>query len=330
MNQKKLSVIIPVYLAEKFILKCLRSIDDWIDTEKVEVICVDDGSPDTSGIICDQFSAEYPYVRVIHQKNKGVAGARNTGLQYAEGEYIAWIDPDDYFENDWCRTILEYLGEGVDCILFDYRRFIEVNNQFIECKLGLPRHVSNQKLIYELSCDYKILSFLQNKVIKRSFFEKNKFDEEDRVLEDYHILTLIAPSLKNIRYISKSIFVYVQREHSLTYSMDLDKMNKAVEIAKNRYLHFKKMNYDVSLTGYANMCISFCYLPNANNINYGKAYSHCYNFLFNHFKELMSNNQFKTKFKIALILLKFLPQTFCVRIWVKTKQIRNSLINLKG
>ena len=81
MNQKKLSVIIPVYLAEKFILKCLRSIDDWIDTEKVEVICVDDGSPDTSGIICDQFSAEYPYVIEIHLKKKILTKARNTVLQ---------------------------------------------------------------------------------------------------------------------------------------------------------------------------------------------------------------------------------------------------------
>lgn len=96
MNTTLLSIIIPVYNVEPYINKCLDSLIHCIDSNQAEIICIDDGSTDQSGKICDVYQEKYTNIKVIHQKNQGVAAARNTGLSHAKGEYIAWVDSDDY------------------------------------------------------------------------------------------------------------------------------------------------------------------------------------------------------------------------------------------
>lgn len=90
-----ISIICPVYNAQKFIKKCLNSIvqqtfKDW------ELILVDDGSPDDSGVICDEYAATDERIKVIHKKNGGVSSARQSGLEAASGEYVIHVDPDDW------------------------------------------------------------------------------------------------------------------------------------------------------------------------------------------------------------------------------------------
>ena len=96
----KYSLIIPVYQVKEYIVECLESIFCQIPAE-VQVILVDDGSTDGSGEICDEYARKYPQIEVIHQENKGVAAARNAGLAAAKGEYLLWVDPDDWVSADW-------------------------------------------------------------------------------------------------------------------------------------------------------------------------------------------------------------------------------------
>lgn len=116
---KLLSVIIPVYNVEKYITKCLRSIlSENVETlEMVEVIVVDDGSTDRSGTIADAFARRYPCMRVIHQKNAGVAAARNTGIRSARGRWLYLADSDDWLETggirDICREVRKSPGADV-------------------------------------------------------------------------------------------------------------------------------------------------------------------------------------------------------------------------
>lgn len=120
MNQPKISIISPVYNAEKYIHKCVDSImaqtfTDW------ELILVDDGSPDTSGAICDQYASQDSRIRVIHKQNGGVSAARQTGLDAAQGEYVIHADPDDWVE----PTMLEELYvkakvEDADMVICDF------------------------------------------------------------------------------------------------------------------------------------------------------------------------------------------------------------------
>lgn len=104
------SIIVPVYNTEKYLERCVKSLLSQT-LSNIEVILVDDGSPDGSGRICDDFAAGDPRVRVIHKKNEGQGIARNAGLDLASGEYVLFIDSDDYIEEDTCSRLFSYMKE---------------------------------------------------------------------------------------------------------------------------------------------------------------------------------------------------------------------------
>lgn len=95
----KISIIVPVYNVEKYLEKCVRSILAQTFTD-FELILVDDGSPDSSGAMCDQFAKQDERVKVIHKENGGLSDARNAGIEIATGEYLGFIDSDDYIADD--------------------------------------------------------------------------------------------------------------------------------------------------------------------------------------------------------------------------------------
>lgn len=110
---KKISVIIPVYNAEKYLKRCVDSVR--IQTySNLEIILVDDGSPDQCPAMCDAFAAEDTRIKVIHKENGGVAAARNTGLDVATGEYLTFVDSDDYIDNNMYQSMMK-IAERYDC-----------------------------------------------------------------------------------------------------------------------------------------------------------------------------------------------------------------------
>ena len=129
MNQGLVSIIVPVYKAEKYIHQCIDSL--LAQTYRnIEVILVDDGSPDHCGKICDEYAAKDSRVKVIHQQNGGVSAARNTGIAHSRGEWIAFVDADDsvtcaYIEplyaNDSDWVISGYRDSNYHCILSEER-----------------------------------------------------------------------------------------------------------------------------------------------------------------------------------------------------------------
>ena len=103
-----ISVIIPVYNVEKYLRRCLDSVVAQT-YRNLEIICVDDGSVDESGKICDQYAVRDARIKVIHQENQGLSAARNRGLDAAEGAYIAFVDSDDYILEDMYKKMLDKL-----------------------------------------------------------------------------------------------------------------------------------------------------------------------------------------------------------------------------
>ena len=111
------SIIVPVYNGEKFLNRCVKSILAQTDTD-FELILVDDGSKDNSGKICDEFAAKDCRIKVIHQKNAGVSAARNAGLDAAAGEYIGFVDVDDYISPATLEIVLKAM-KGHDMVMWD-------------------------------------------------------------------------------------------------------------------------------------------------------------------------------------------------------------------
>ncbi len=117
----KLSIIVPIYGVEQYLRKCVDSLLKQ-DYDDYEIILVDDESPDACPQICDDYAAKHDNIRVIHRKNGGLSAARNTGIQAAHGQYIMFVDSDDYIEPNVLRTLMSQVErEQLDALRFDYQ-----------------------------------------------------------------------------------------------------------------------------------------------------------------------------------------------------------------
>lgn len=116
-----ISVIVPVYNVENYLEKCLNSIIGQTFTGDFEVICVDDGSTDKSGEILDEYGKKHPEIKVIHQNNQGLSGARNSAIKHITGKYTMFVDSDDYLKNDAMAELYKYAEERrADLVVFDH------------------------------------------------------------------------------------------------------------------------------------------------------------------------------------------------------------------
>lgn len=117
-----ISIIVPVYRTEQYLRQCVDSL--LAQTyNRIEIILVDDGSPDGSGGICEEYAAKDPRVKVIHQENGGLSAARNTGLDHATGEYVMFVDSDDWISPDNCeKAVAVARARDVDVVIWSYRR----------------------------------------------------------------------------------------------------------------------------------------------------------------------------------------------------------------
>lgn len=120
-----ISVIVPVYNVERYLRQCLDSLINQTYNE-LEVIMVDDGSKDSSGKICDEYSEKYDNFKVVHKENAGLGMARNTGFEHIKGEYVTFVDSDDYLEPDCIATLYNELrNKDVDMCKGGFKRVID-------------------------------------------------------------------------------------------------------------------------------------------------------------------------------------------------------------
>lgn len=146
----KLSVVVAIYNVEKYVKKCVESLINQ-SSRNYEIILVDDGSTDSSGKIIDSY-LNYENIKIIHQKNKGVSVARNTGIENSNGEWLTFVDGDDYVEKNFINKILNSIDEfDTDMLVFNYNAFFNENNK-IKCRT-LPfdqdQYISDDKDLFQ-------------------------------------------------------------------------------------------------------------------------------------------------------------------------------------
>lgn len=219
------SIIIPVYNTEKYLSKCINSVLHQTNTD-YEIIIIDDGSTDQSPIILDKYSEEYKNIKVIHQNNKGLGLARNTGLLNASGEYVVFLDSDDYLENN-CLNILFKKAKVIkaDIIIFNMRKVSEKTHLILEESfLNLKDEVIDLKEM-NLNTYFKNYFFPYihgheacNKIYRLEFLKNNNLYFEDNNIicsEDLLFNLKLLPHVTKICSINKSLYNYLQRENSL-------------------------------------------------------------------------------------------------------------------
>lgn len=174
MNNPKISVIVPVYNVEKYLRRCVDSILAQTFTD-FELLLIDDGSMDKSGDICDEYAKQDGRVRVFHQKNGGVSKARNVGLDSAKGEWVTFVDSDDWVENKYLFGFEPFDGDIIVSGCKIYGERYEVL-RYEECSFIGKRHISTF-----LSCHLKdeIMRVPWGKLFKKNIIleQRNRFDE---------------------------------------------------------------------------------------------------------------------------------------------------------
>ena len=141
-----------------------------------------------------------------------MGSARNLGLSQANGNYVAWVDSDDYVTADWYETIYSGLEKyNPDCLVFDY--FYTRDDVDEPQHIALPEKVDLKSFVYEQSLERELKNFLWNQVIRASFLKKVKFNETYYMLEDYDVLTWVTTIFENIVHINKCLYYYVQIVH---------------------------------------------------------------------------------------------------------------------
>lgn len=243
-----LSVGIPVYNAAPFLQRCLSSILSQID-DRVEVICVDDGSTDGSLEILKEMSRRDSRLRVLPVPHGGVSRARNLILQCAQGTYMAWVDADDFVTEDWYSSLFPLLEQGMDLIFFEYDRRGNGVSRRMQYQ-GSSGILDKQRFLYDLVLDVKVRSYLCDKVCKRSLYQGITFPVDVLLMEDYSRLHEICYRARSIYYLARPLYVYLVRTGSLSHTVDFSRYFNAVHIAKDRYDWLKERHVDVPRAGY--------------------------------------------------------------------------------
>lgn len=235
-----ISVIIPVYNVEQYISHCIESIIDDImcDTGQVEIIIVDDGSLDSSGKLAESYSKDFPLIKVIHKQNAGVAAARNTGIEVASGEWLYFVDSDDWLEKGAVSHILKCCKENADAdiILFDaYKNTGDQEETWEHFDSNIVWHGGEgiKKLQREaLYYHGTPMAAPWDKVYKNSFLKQNEiqFNEELTVLDDMVFNIEAFGAAAKIVYCKQKIYHYRYVPDSITNQYKPDRVEQDVKV----------------------------------------------------------------------------------------------------
>lgn len=253
----KVSIIVPVYNAENYLRRCVDSILSQTFSD-FEILLIDDGSLDCSGVICDEFKSIDSRVRVFHKDNGGVSSARNHGLDKAEGEWIAFVDSDDYVAPNFCDVLLENKGE--DLIVASFEAFGEFSERkIIKDSSCSKTHLS--RILHEyLSSPH--FSTPWGKFFKKDIIEVNKLrfiiniDSTEDTLFMYEYLLYV----NSIR--TKNDVIYYYRQTSGGLSNQLMSIEKAIITihSATRVICFLENEYKINLSSHLYNIVNYIYI----------------------------------------------------------------------
>lgn len=216
----KVSVVVPIYKVEKYLNRCIDSILNQTYKD-IEVILVDDGSPDRCGIIAEEYAAADPRIKVIHKVNGGLSDARNAGMQHITGNYTMFVDSDDWLSSSaidmLMTTCKRYKADVVqsafyyayeDYLLFDHKQY---------SPKGKPVILNRESLMYELVKNERVKNFAWGKLYKTSILHGIPF-KKGVLFEDVFWSHQVMDRVKKFILINQPLYFYLQRSDSIVAS----------------------------------------------------------------------------------------------------------------
>lgn len=215
MKSPDISVIVPVYNSEKYIHECLSSILRQT-FKNIEIILIDDGSIDQSGVICDQYEKLDSRIRVIHQKNKGASHARNVGVKNSVGRYICFVDSDDLVEETYCETMFRLLEDSnYDFSVCGSYRFTATNKKIASYN-GVEGVISNEEYLWAQLHKKSEFGFI-NKLFRRKIFDELRFVEGVHNEDVIFSCDLARKFKMGVICTNKELYAYRMNECGVTF-----------------------------------------------------------------------------------------------------------------
>ena len=228
------SVIVPVYMVERYLQKCVMSIMQQ-SYDNLDIILIDDGSPDSSGLLCDQFALMDKRIHVIHQKNRGLSEARNSGIDSCKGEYILFVDGDDYIEPNTVECLL-YACLEADADASCCGHFKEFAGKNIACPLTKEKkYYEGDELVASAMNGEVFGNYAWEKLWKSTLFDECRFPA-GMFFEDVATTWKLFLKCHRVVCIPEVLFHYVYREDSIGNT-------KTMKNLADRWLAFKE-RYD--------------------------------------------------------------------------------------
>lgn len=235
MEQPLISVIVPVYKVEPYLDKCISSIANQTYTN-MEIILVDDGSPDNCPAMCDAWAEKDNRIRVIHQKNQGGGAARNAGLDFASGGLIAFVDSDDYIAPDMYAHLYELLKAGADIAECSY---VEVAGDDAIFACGYEtRSYTAQEAMAENIRDRVFRQLIWNKLYRRQMVDGVRFPTSKKIDDEFFTYRVLG-NANTLIHSTKVCYAYRQQPESVMHSMPISKRIQAVEAKTQRHTYIK-------------------------------------------------------------------------------------------
>lgn len=268
-NNNLFSIIVPVYNSEKYLSDCIISLIEQT-YKNIEIILVNDGSNDSSDLVCKMFKDKDNRIKYIKKTNGGVSSARNTGLNEAKGDYIMFVDSDDLLKNDCVEILNDYfISYNLDIIKFSYTKFL--NNYKKEykytCTTNQVLHNDNYKnTIFPYVFKTNDLCNICNAAFKKETINELNFDENILVGEDFLFMINALIKSNSIMFINESLYFYRLNFESATQQYDFEKNVKKYTSEVTAFRLINKLlndnNYSIDLK---------------NNTKYNDATSHYLN-----------------------------------------------------
>lgn len=308
MSEQLISVIVPVYNTEKYLDRCVESIVNQT-FKNLEIILVDDGSPDSSAVICDEWAKRDDRIKVIHKENGGVSSARNAALDIAAGDYIAFVDSDDYVELNMYETLLslalKYNADISRCSYrYEYNDNLPLNEAAADCSEVSKRVITAREYMsnwHQVGLSYSVC---WNKLYKRELINDVRFNSEYKIGEDHLFNYDAVQKAKKIAELPLPFYIYFQNNESVLNSSN-NLAGRVDNVKVHREIFFKEKDCADSPLSFSKMyCMAltdaFAYSVKYN-LTLNREFAQIVSFLKNDYSDLMAKSlDIKEKAKLFL------------------------------
>lgn len=308
-EEKMISVVVPVYKTEKYLDNCIKSILAQTYSN-LEIILVDDGSPDACPQICDSYTNKDPRVKVIHKENGGLSDARNAGIDAASGDYITFVDSDDYIAPQMIQTLLQYaIDKEADISVCNYYKVFENGEKLYQPKTVQEKVMTNLEAMEDIFTASNLCEVITwNKLYAAHLFKDTEIRfPVGKIHEDNFTTYKLFYAAEKVVYVDIPLYYYVQRNDSIMGKAFDERRLQIMEAVEQTKAFVDE--YDLPLSKQAEnyeMLMYFNLLNDMilNHVKYEAIQKKICRFLLHHQEDYNKNPYVTRKHKIALILLR--------------------------